>query len=116
MEKEEIKFRDIDTKQIMDSFADDDAGQIIDHDEEIVYNEMIWDQENIRLKKESIVLTETEKELLMMLNEAVPVSQITEVEQIIVSDVKKVFQKMCKKLCAKNQKEAFRRARDLKFI
>ena len=65
------------------------------------------------LKKEQITLDEREKQILILLNESIGVSKITEIEQMKVSDIQAIFQRMCNKLCAKNQKEAYRRAKDL---
>lgn len=116
MDKEQITFRDIDAKQIIDFLSDNEAGQIIDQDEEIVYDEIVWDQENVRLKKENIVLTESEKQLLNLLNKDLPVSEITEIKNVIKNEVKQIFQATCEKLCVKNQKEAYRRAKDLGLL
>ena len=116
METEQITFRDIDAKQIIDFLSDNEAGRIMDQDEEIVYDEIIWDQQNVRLKKENIILDKAEIQLLYLLNKGVKVSEITEIEKMRVSEVRGIFQKVCTKLCVKNQKEAYRRAKDLKLL
>ena len=114
--EEQITFRDIDAKQIADSFSDNDEGNVVDIDEDIVYDEIVWDQQNVRLKKDKILLNESEKQILILLNKRVNVSDIKEIEDLKISEVKKIFQVICKKLCVNNQKEAYRRAKDLNLL
>ena len=114
--EDQITFRDIDAKQIIDFISDDEAGQIIDEDEKIIYDEIVWDQQNARLKKQNIFIDDSEKQLLLLLNKGAQFSDISEIEQMTVSEIKKLFQKICKKLCVENQKEAFRRAKDLQLL
>lgn len=106
-----------DEKELIDLCSDEEeVVQIIDQDEVIIYDEIVWDQENTRLKKEGIVLSETEKSILIMLDQSMPLYQIAEVEKVKEHDIGRCFCEICDKLCVKNQKEAFRRAEELGLL
>ena len=117
MDKDVIKLTEIYTKELIDLLSDEkESVKIIDQDEEIVYNEIVWDQQNVRLRNQNIILNNSEKQLLILLNRGAGVSEITEVEKLRISDIKKIYQGICIKLCATNQKEAYRRAKELKLL
>lgn len=109
--------REIDEKELIDLCLDEEeVVRIIDQDEVIIYDEIVWDQENTRLKKEGIVLSETEKSILIMLDQSIPLYQIAEVKKTGEEELRKCFCELCTRLCTKNQKEAFRRAEELGLL
>lgn len=117
MQKDPNNYREIDEKELVDLFSDDEERiRIIDQDEAMVFDDIIWDQQNVRLKNENIFLTESERQILILLNKDTPISKIAEIEQMGDFDIRIIFGKMCKKLCVKNQKEAYRRAKDLGLL
>lgn len=115
-EEEQISFRDIDAKQIIDCISDEEAGQIIDDDEKLVYGEMVWDQQNARLKKENVILDEDEKQLIILINKGTKIADIAEIKHIEQVKLEETYQNLCKKLCVKNKKEALRRIKELKLF
>lgn len=114
MEPDSIDLTEIYKKELEDLFSDDDEMiRIITEDEEIVCDEIVWDQQNKRLKNENILLTDYEKEILIFFHKGVLISEIMKIERENGRDLRSDFNALCKKLCVKNQKEACRRAADL---
>jgi len=108
---------EIDTKAMVDSFSDEEEMcRVIDQDEEIIYDNIVWDQQNTRLKNEGVSLTDQEKRMVISLNSGVTLLNIAQNEQKELAEINSIFYGLCNKLCAKNQKEALQRAKDLNLL
>lgn len=108
---------EIDAQEIIEELSDEEEMcRVIDQDEEIVYDNIVWDQQNVRLKKEGVILTNQEKRMVISLNSGVTLLNIAQNEQKELDEINPIFDGLCNKLCAKNQKEALQRAKDLNLL